>query len=476
MWIIPSRGRPEACQRVVAEMVAHGMKSWGIVVINEDDDMRQEYFDLCLPIGWRIRLAPTGTIGAAEAYRLAYREFPQEEWYGVISDDHSVKTDGFEDRLVSSAGKWNIASSNDMWQSNADIDESRMHGATIFGGEFVRALGYIAPKGFNHLYVDDVWETIGRTIGNWSVLMDVITPHNHAMKNGEQMDETTSRVNSSDMYANDGERFQDWLANEAKDDINRAMTALFDYYGLSLELARSRSVMICTPCYREVSAQYAVSLMETAKRLNRIGIKFTLSIAQGNSNVTEARNGLVNSRFLPSKYTDLLFIDADMGWNSWDVIRLIATDQPLIAGVGRKKSQTLNADDIRAYCMSFDPTTLDDINRDKSSNIEVLNVGTGFMLINRLVFNTMMEKRPEWKRRANVSNGDVQQEYYYEFFANDLTKDEDSGLYDRNSEDISFCYRWRDLGGEVWVNPFIELDHIGAYNYKSNLSQFLKFS
>jgi len=39
----------------------------------------------------------------------------------------------------------------------------------------LRALGYWVPEGFEQLYIDDVWEAIGRSLGNWRTLMDVIT-------------------------------------------------------------------------------------------------------------------------------------------------------------------------------------------------------------------------------------------------------------------------------------------------------------
>jgi hypothetical protein len=39
----------------------------------------------------------------------------------------------------------------------------------------------------------------------------------------------------------------------------------------------------------------------------------------------------------------------------------------------------------------------------------------------------------------------------------------------RMSEDLSFCYRWREMcGGEVWAAVGHEIEHVGQYSYKSN--------
>lgn len=184
MWILPSRGRPEACRALLAAMVARGMRSGGVIGVNADDAALTEYEELPLPAGWRVMRVFAGVVGMAEACRQAFREEPDAPWYGIITDDHGVETDGFELALMQAAGAWGFSSGNDLWHSHADPAVSRMQGAMVIGGDLVRALGYIVPEGFGHLYIDDVWEAIGRQIGNWRVVMGVITAHNHPAKLG----------------------------------------------------------------------------------------------------------------------------------------------------------------------------------------------------------------------------------------------------------------------------------------------------
>jgi len=34
------------------------------------------------------------------------------------------------------------------------------------------------------------------------------------------------------------------------------------------------------------------------------------------------------------------------------------------------------------------------------------------------------------------------------------------------SEDYAFCRRWQNIGGSVWLDPFITLNHYGNYLFQ----------
>ena len=44
--------------------------------------------------------------------------------------------------------------------------------------------------------------------------------------------------------------------------------------------------------------------------------------------------------------------------------------------------------------------------------------------------------------------------------------DRDTGLY--LSEDYAFCQRWRDIGGEVWLDAAARLTHTGPHAFPGN--------
>ena len=43
----------------------------------------------------------------------------------------------------------------------------------------------------------------------------------------------------------------------------------------------------------------------------------------------------------------------------------------------------------------------------------------------------------------------------------------------RHEEGYSLCLRWRDLGGDVWVDPIVNLGHMGPKVFHSDLMGFL---
>lgn len=215
MWFLPSKGRPKSCQMVLDAMVDCGCIGAGVVYANEDDAQLPDYYALRLPHGWTVATVGPGVIGLAEKVRQSFRDYPDEDWYGLITDDTVPATFDFESRMIDAAGKWGIVSTDDGWKANADVRLGRMTGAAVFGGDLLRALGFWLPEEFVHLYVDDVWEFIGRELGVWTVLMDILVTHDHPWKDGREMDAITGAVNTPEMYASGQETYLRWRNNVA---------------------------------------------------------------------------------------------------------------------------------------------------------------------------------------------------------------------------------------------------------------------
>ena len=206
---------------------------------------------------------------------------------------------------------------------------------------------------------------------------------------------------------------------------------------------------------RHPTRQYTVAMCQTLVQLAQLDIRAYVQHVVGSSNLPRARNELA-AGFLVSDYTDLLFIDDDMGWRPADVVRLLASDKPLIAGVGPRK-RALSDNDARKWCVRFLADGV--INQDRMGAVEVEAAGTGFMLISRSVLSTMIEAHPEWKRSGWDNMPEDARRWYHRFFHFD------SDHADEPGEDYSFCWAWRALGGQVWVDPSISLVHVGEHEF-----------
>lgn len=450
MWIIPSRGRPERLAMLLAAMTKHGATETGIIWLNEDDPSIHEYHGIQYPEKWSFRYCEPGVRGCAEKLRRAFAEFPNEPWYGFMADDIGIETDGFEQTLIAAAGLWGIASGNDMARARENVMEGRLNGASVFGGDLLRALGYWVPLDFMQLYIDDVWEAIGRSLGNWRTLMDVVTTHSfEPYLDPSKMDATCSSMNSPAMYETGKKIFEKWTVDAAAGDIDRARAAI-------AETISGRSVMIGTPCYADVSLHYAAALFETGMLLRNFGVVCEPKMIGGLA--THVGRNAIAEAFMASEHTDLIFIDADMSWSPWDVVRLLASRQALIGGVGHKRSVKVR-EGVSPWC--FKPLYDGLPPQDDFGNVEVLGIGMGMTLIHRSVFQYIAKGRPDLQR---VGEGGIP---YWRFFA---WGDENGAEL---SEDYEFCRRWRALGGKVWADPSIKLGHYGQHDFGARPPQGL---
>jgi hypothetical protein len=231
-----------------------------------------------------------------------------------------------------------------------------------------------------------------------------------------------------------------------------------------LERARQRSVMICTPIARNPVWQYTASLASTLMFLQEQGIKVTFQFVVGGSVISKARNELC-AHFLKSDCTDLCFIDDDMQWSPNAVLRLLASDKPLIGGVGRMRVQKPNSDPA-VWCWRPMHDGAGRLIQDDMGAVEVLGFGAALMLINRRVLHDMATAHPEWKKPGGKDWDQGLRDHYYEFF-----RQNHDGEEGETGEDYVFCDRWRKLGNSVWVDPTIMLGHVGSWNYQGSIEE-----
>lgn len=215
MWVLPTFGRPRRCREALSSINSAG-SSPGLVMI--DGDYNPLYEDLVLPPGWKIVRLPVN-LGVCGVFNHVLATWPDEPWYGFISDDSIVRTSVFDQPLITAAGQAGFANSADGWQAQV-----RMHGAVVFGGDLLRALGWWAPPGLVHCFVDDAWEHIGRALGNWVHVPQVMVEHVHYWNGKSAMDATYHKAYVS--FESDRARFTELLENDLPAAVARARKVL----------------------------------------------------------------------------------------------------------------------------------------------------------------------------------------------------------------------------------------------------------
>lgn len=214
-----------------------------------------------------------------------------------------------------------------------------------------------------------------------------------------------------------------------------------------------RRLFLAMPSYGAPSAVTAFSLFEAARALDAAGIDTEFALLVGHCHVDDARNLLV-AKFLDSAADELMFIDADMGWQPHELVAIAAADRDVVGA-----SYRLKKDESEFPCQ-FRPG---EIWSDEDGLIEVNALPTGFLKIHRRVFERLAE-------RSRVYRPDARAEPVREFFFRWI--DPTSQL--RVSGDYHFCHRWRACGGAIYVNPEVNLLHSGPKLWDGSLGSHLR--
>ena len=95
--------------------------------------------------------------------------------------------------------------------------------------------------------------------------------------------------------------------------------------------------------------------------------------------------------------------------------------------------------------------------------VKIKHLATGFMLIKRTVIEVMSKAFPQTKYVDDVNFlSGKENDFAYALF--------DCGVEDGHyfSEDWMFCHRWQKMGGFVYADVTINLDHTGIETYKGS--------
>lgn len=212
-------------------------------------------------------------------------------------------------------------------------------------------------------------------------------------------------------------------------------------------------LMAAVPCYGGMLTTATLrGLLETQRAMIGCGLAFSVATMTNESLVTRARNALV-ARFLASDASHLMFIDSDIGFSADAVLRLLGHCRPVIGGLYRSK--TAEQEDWVAVFPAGVGGAPPLARRDLTTGaVEVLAIGTGFLLIHRDVLVAMAAAYPETLYLGE--DGPM-----HALFATGIDPNAAPGEGRYLSEDYLFCLRWRAIGGEVWCDPSIRLEHHG---------------
>jgi hypothetical protein len=246
---------------------------------------------------------------------------------------------------------------------------------------------------------------------------------------------------------------------------------------------RQRKLFLAAPLYGNMlHFGFYRSVLNLALSCQRSGISLGIKHVGCDSLVPRARNRLV-AHFLDSDATDLIFIDADIKFDTEDILGLLQLEEPIIGGVYPRKQmdwhriaeaakQGIAPDQLAYY--GFIPVMNWSAPGEYSLNalIEARHLGTGCLRIRRHVIESMIKKLGDYITfDYSTDESQFQGRTGYDLFPTgpDIRYPLGSGGRQYLSEDWSFCELARQCGFKLYAAPWIHLTHSGNMDYCGSL-------
>jgi hypothetical protein len=258
---------------------------------------------------------------------------------------------------------------------------------------------------------------------------------------------------------------------------------------ISVEELRQKKLFVATPMYGGMChGMYLKSCLDLQTIANQYGIEVRFSFIFNESLITRARNYLVDEFLRSEGFTHMIFIDADIHFDPKDVIACLALDKEIVGAPYPKKSiKWHNVKEAIKRHPDIEISELEKLIGDYVFNpapgtekfsvaepIEVLELGTGFMMIKREVFDKFKDQYPELRYRPDhVGQAAFDGTRYIHAYFDTVI---DHGKSDRYlSEDYMFCQWWRNMGGKIYLCPWMKTHHIGTYAFTGDMPAIANF-
>lgn len=215
---------------------------------------------------------------------------------------------------------------------------------------------------------------------------------------------------------------------------------------------KAPSILFAIPCYGgQVQDTCMHGIYKFAKHAPEYGINHELYLVSNESLISTGRSNIANFFVNDTDFDYLMCIDADIGFQWQDIIRLLSHNVEFVTA---------------PYSMKVIPPQYNFVVHPSKEThkdlIRLSHIGTGFHLVHRNVFKKMAQNYPDLKyipesNHRHISNAVKNNSYH--FYQTMI----DGGIV---PEDISFCRRYNDIGGKIWLDADINLTHAGNHIFE----------
>jgi len=215
----------------------------------------------------------------------------------------------------------------------------------------------------------------------------------------------------------------------------------------------TNSVCFAIPAYDgKLPVEAAVQLAHTAMCLKSAGWQVDMQWGAESALIDLCRNRLVKRFLNETTAQKLFFLDSDIIFQAADALKLLGWSEayPIVGAAYPVRK------DPPKFFIKLDPGVVE---LNEHGLLEVSGFGAGFVVIDRSVFEKM---------KPLVAEIETNTEPLTQYFDIRVL----NGKY--LGEDISFYVRWKEeCGGRIFIDPNINLKHVGSKTYEYKLLDYL---
>ena len=211
LLIVPSRGRQERILTFKEYFDENSTIADLCIGVDEDEfHMYPKIDNLVYDVNPNMQLGPK--------LNLLSRQYCDDYRYiAFMGDDHLIKTHAWDQKLIDAIRDipYGMSYGNDLMQGEA------LPTAILMDTYIIQKLGYMCPPDQIHLYLDDFWLHLGKTLDTIVYCPKVIIEHMHFTTGKSEIDKTYTESNTLELYSVDEASYKKYLDNQFDSDVKK---------------------------------------------------------------------------------------------------------------------------------------------------------------------------------------------------------------------------------------------------------------
>lgn len=216
-----------------------------------------------------------------------------------------------------------------------------------------------------------------------------------------------------------------------------------------------KGIWVAIPCYTGfISCETAQAINLEMYHAYQKGYAYQVQFYQQNPIISYARNFLVR-QFLESDYSDMVFVDSDIGFKGGTLCRLAEYPVDIVGAAYPYRNDT------GTFPIRYIEERTELYGDPETGLLEVAGMPAGCLRISRSVLEKMRDAHPELLYKDLAGKDTVS---FFEFTR-------EAGQF--FGEDWAFCNLARADGHKVWCEVNNDMTHTGAKVFRGNLQNHL---